>query len=553
MILNGAQILIEVLVEQGVDIIFGYPGGAVLNIYDELFDNEERIRHILTSHEQGAAHAADGYSRATGKTGVVLATSGPGSTNLVTGIATAFMDSIPMVAITGNVNTDSIGKDCFQEVYTAGITLPITKHNFVVREVSKLADTLREAFKIANSGRPGPVLVDIPKDLTLAKCEFYPQEPLNIDNVYVPDDQQLNTVAEAINNSERPLLYYGGGVISSGAYEQILDLVKIGNIPAIHSVMGKGIMPYDNPMNLGMIGMHGSVAAMLAVKKTDLLIAVGARFSDRTANNGENFVDNAKIIQIDIDDCEVNKNIPADYSVIGDVRKVLKALLPKIETKERSIWIEEIADMKNQDYIPIDTEDRLKPHQIIEDIYQLCPDNLIVTTDVGQHQMWAAQYCKSEQPRSFLTSAGLGTMGFGYGAAIGAKLGCPNHTVVHITGDGSFHMNMNEVPTAVTYSLPIITIVMNNNALGMVRQLQKVYCNSRFSSTLLQKQTDYVKLADAFGALGFRAKTPKEFKLALKEALKSNRPCIIECPIDCEEQVLPMMPAGATVDDIIIE
>lgn len=549
--LSGAQILIEVLLEHGVETVFGYPGGAVLNIYDALYENRHRINHILTSHEQGAAHAADGYARSTGRTGVVIATSGPGATNLVTGIATAFMDSVPIVAVTGNVNMDLIGKDSFQEVYIAGITMPITKHNFVVRDVGQLAKVLRDAFRIAGSGRPGPVLVDIPKDITIAQCDFIPEKPQPAINSYIPDESLLAAVAMEINRSRRPLLYYGGGVISSGACQQVRQLSLQGCIPAIHSIMGIGVMRNDDPMNLGMVGMHGTRSASQSVKEADLLIAIGARFSDRVATDSQAFAENAKIIHIDIDDCEVNKNVLIDYSIIGDVGNVLDHLLPHIIHKDRSKWLSRINSIKQWDLAPEDSDISLKPHRIIDDLYSMTSDDLIVTTDVGQHQMWAAQYSKSNRPRSFITSGGLGTMGFGYGAAIGAILGCPNHTVIHITGDGSFHMNMNEVSTAVTYRLPIITIVMNNDALGMVRQLQRVHCDSHYFATLLDKHTDYVKLADAFGALGFRAETPAQFRSALKEALCSNRTCIIECTIDREELVLPMIPAGKSVDDII--
>lgn len=552
--ISGSQILVEVLVEQGVDTVFGYPGGAVLNIYDALYLNQDRIRHITTAHEQGAAHAADGYARATGKTGVVIATSGPGATNLVTGIATAYMDSVPMVAITGNVSTDLIGRDSFQEVYIAGITMPITKHNMMVRRVEELADTLREAFRIAQSGRPGPVLVDIPKDVTAAMCEFvHKPVPAKKGPVHRYTAEQLQAAADAINRSEKPVIYFGGGVAISGAGDELLALMKKASIMACHSMMGTGVLCYDEPMNLGMVGMHGRVTSSLAIEQCDLLIAIGARFSDRVATNKGHFAPHAEIVHIDIDDAEINKNVPIQFSLVGDVEEVLQDLLPLVKENDHPAWMEKIEQWKERDYVPQDAVDRLKPHQIMEIIAELAGPEAILVTDVGQHQMWAAQYCKRTHPRSFLTSGGLGTMGFGYGAAIGAQVACPERPVVHITGDGSFHMNLNELCTTVSYALPVITVVMNNTVLGMVRQWQTAFYEKRYSNTTLNRKTDYVKLADAFGAQGYHTQTPEQFRTALQKALQHKGPSVIECLIDKDERVLPMIPPGGTVDDIMVD
>ena len=462
---NGSEIIMEVLLEQGVDTIFGYPGGAVLNIYDALYKYADRIRHILTAHEQGASHAADGYARATGKPGVVIATSGPGATNLVTGIATAFMDSIPMVAITLNVSTDLLGKDSFQEVYITGITMPITKHNFVVRDVTKLADTLRYAFEIATTGRPGPVLVDIPKDVSAAICEYEPKpRSVKRETPSTIDEEQLAAVAKLLNQSKRPVMLYGGGVLASNASSSVKQLIKKAKIPSCHTIMGTGVLPCGDPYNLGIIGMHGSVSASRAVQRADVLLAVGARFSDRVATNAGKFAAGSKIIHIDIDPAEINKNVTIDYSIIGDVRAVFEKLLPMIDEKHDESWLAEIQELRSKrEYRPKDCGD-LKPHQIIRDIYDIFGKDIVMTTDVGQHQMWAAQYSRAEEPRNFLTSGGLGTMGYGYGAAIGAACGRPDTKIVHVTGDGSFHMNLNELCTSVSHQLPITTVLFNNNA-----------------------------------------------------------------------------------------
>jgi len=551
---NGSQILMEVLLEQGVDTIFGYPGGAVLNIYDALFDYKDRIRHILTAHEQGAAHAADGYARATGKTGVVLATSGPGATNLVTGIATAYMDSIPMVAITGNVGSNLLGKDSFQEVYITGITMPITKHNYVVRDVTQLADTLRSAFRIAKSDRPGPVLVDIPKDVTAAICEFTKLAPVEAKRPPVADPQDLKEIAELINKSKRPVILYGGGVVASGAAESVSALIRKSQMPNCHTIMGTGVLAYGSPLNLGLIGMHGNVSSTRAVEKADLLLAVGMRFSDRVATNAEKFARSPKIVHIDIDPAEINKNVQIDYSIVGDVKEVFEDLLPMVEEQNRHEWAEEIAKIQARvDYQPLSCDDALKPPQVITDIYDILGEDIIMATDVGQHQMWAAQYSRASDPRRFLTSGGLGTMGFGYGAAIGASCAFPGKQVVHVTGDGSFHMNLNELCTSVSENLPIITVIFNNQVLGMVHQWQKCFYHSRYSFTEPQRKTDFVRVAEAFGAKGVRCFTPEEFHAALKAAAGNPGPTVIELMMCTDERVFPMIPAGLTIDDVIME
>ena len=552
--LNGSQILIETLLEQGTDTIFGYPGGAVLNIYDELYKYSDRIRHILTAHEQGASHAADGYARATGKVGVVLATSGPGATNLVTGIATAYMDSIPMVAITGNVGTPLIGRDSFQEVYIAGITMPITKHNFVVRNVEELADTIRLAFEIAMSGRPGPVLIDIPKDVTAAVCEFEHKPAAKPRPHPAIQHDQIKQMAEMINASERPVIFYGGGVIASEASELLGQLIHRADVPACQSIMGIGALPTDDPLNLGIIGMHGWVSAGRAVDKADLLIALGTRFSDRVATKMGDFATGAKIVQVDIDPAEVNKNVTVDHSVIGDVRDVLEAVLPLIHHGDHTPWKQQIAVWKERmDYKPKDDDSTLRPHQIMRKIDELIGEDDIVATDVGQHQMWAAQFAGRRKPRTFLTSGGLGTMGYGYGAAIGAQIAQPARRVIHVTGDGSFHMNLQEMCTAVSYHLPVITVVVNNTVLGMVRQWQTSFYGHRYSATDPHRQTDFVKLAEAFGAKGLRCHTLAEFEACMKEALAADGPVIIDAVIDKDERVLPFIPAGQTIRNVVID
>lgn len=554
MVKNGAEILIDALAEQGVDTIFGYPGGAVLNIYDALYKNSDRIRHILTAHEQGAAHAADGYARATGKVGVCLATSGPGATNLVTGIATAYMDSIPMVAITGNVGTSLIGRDSFQEVYIAGITMPITKHNFVVRDVEELADTVRDAFRIAASGRPGPVLIDIPKDITAAKCEFIPKGKVEINETYEISDEELQTVADMIAASERPMIYYGGGVETSDAGNMLLQLQRKADIPSAHTMMAIGCIPDTEPLSLGMIGMHGTVSAAWAVERCDLLVCIGARFSDRVATNTKRFAPSAKVIHVDIDNAEINKNIGVDYAIVSDAETFLEKVMPYIKEAKHDAWRAQITEWQTKlDYVPKDDESVIHPHQLLRTVAEETPEDTIIATDVGQHQLWSAQYNGRKHVRQFLTSGGLGTMGFGYGAALGAQVAFPDRTVVHITGDGSFHMNLNEICTAVSYNLPVITIIMNNRVLGNVRQWQTMFYGSRYSQTDPHRKTDYVKLADAFGARGFRVSNIAELRDALREAMKRTGPVLIDAQIDKDERVLPMIPAGGTVDDLVTE
>lgn len=550
--LNGSDIIAEVLLEHGVDTVFGYPGGAVLNIYDALYKYRDKIHHVLTAHEQGASHAADGYARATGKTGVVIATSGPGATNLVTGIATAYMDSVPMVAITGNVGTSLIGRDAFQEVYITGITMPITKHNFMVQDISELAPILREAFKIANSGRKGPVLVDIPKDITAAVTEFEAVKPEPIADTTVLDADKLKAVAKLINAAKRPVLELGGGVVSSEATEITRAFVEKTGIPTCHTLMAAGVLGYDEPLNYGLVGMHGSLVTNKAIDEADLLIAVGTRFSDRVALNTDRFASRAKVVQIDIDQSEINKNVMVDAYLTGDVKTILTALLPMVKTAEHSEWIRTLDIYKQADYIPQDDPDRITPHELVRAICEGTDKETVYVTDVGQHQMWAAQYIHHTGARNFLTSGGLGTMGYGYGAAIGAQFAYPEKRVVHITGDGSFHMNLNEACTAVSNNLPIITVIFDNRVLGMVRQWQTCFYGKRYSQTDPERKTDFVKVIEGFGGKGYRATTLAEFKAAYKQAQQDNCPVWIDCTIDKDDRVLPLIPAGKTVDDIII-
>ena len=549
--LTGSEIVMEVLLEQGVDTVFGYPGGTALNIYDELYKYSDRIRHVLTAHEQGAAHAADGYARATGKTGVVMSTSGPGATNLVTGIATAWMDSTPVVAICSNVPDSLIGKDTFQEISIVGVTMPITKHNFFVNDIEELADTLREAFQIANSGRKGPVLVDITKDVTAAVCEYQKKKPLPLRKPPVVPKQDVEEIANMINNCEKPVIYAGGGIVASGAWEELLKLVKKADIPVVHTLMATGVIGKDKH-NLGMIGMHGSVAANRAVDQADLVIALGARFSDRVALNAEKFARRARIVQVDIDISEINKNVLVDKAVTGDIKLFLKNLLPLVNKTVHNEWKDRVRGWKMKEHIAeMDPDASLKPSEIFEILNDIGGKETIYATDVGQHQMWAAQYLNHYQPRKFITSGGLGTMGFGYGAAIGARIGCPHERVIHITSDGSFHMNMNECCTAVSNKLPIITVILNNKVLGMVYQWQTLFYGHRYAATTPERQTDYVKVAEGFGAKGFKAETPEEFREVLKKALRSKVPVWIDCRISREEMVLPMIPGGKSVDDMI--
>ena len=532
----------------------GYPGGAVLNLYDELYKNSDRIRHVLTAHEQGASHAADGYARATGRTGVVLATSGPGATNLVTGIATAYMDSVPMVAFTGNVATTLLGKDSFQEAYIEGITMPITKHNYTVRRVEDLADTMRAAFRIAQSGRKGPVLVDIPKDVTAAVCEFTPKEPELIRTVTSYNEEDVQKAAAMINEAKRPIVYFGGGVRSAAGCQPLRDLLTKADIPATYTLMAAGVLSYGEEHNLGLLGMHGCYTANKAIDEADLVIAVGTRFSDRVALNPDAFAKRAKIIQIDIDPSELGKNVDIDLSLTGDASYVLQAILPHVKEAKHADWMDQIHAWQAMDYKPVDSDTELKPHQIINEICEQAGPEAVYVTDVGQHQMWAAQYLHHTKSRGFLTSGGLGTMGFGYGAAIGAQMALGRDArVVMLTGDGSFHMNLNEGCTAVSYDLPIITVIFNNQVLGMVRQWQTTFYEKRYSDTDPHRKTDFVKLAEAFGAKGYRATTPAEFKVAFTDAMKQQGPSWIDCRIGKDEKVLPMIPGGGTIEDIIME
>ena len=546
--LTGSQIVVECLKEQHVDTVFGYPGGTILNIYDELYKQQDSIRHILTSHEQGASHAADGYARATGKVGVVLATSGPGATNLVTGIATAYMDSIPLVAITCNVGVSLLGKDSFQEVDIAGITMPVTKYSLIVKDITQLAYQLRRAFRIARSGRPGPVLVDITKDVTAAVCEYTPEEPYHV--LPVTDtirEKDLTKAAEMIERSERPVIFVGGGAISSGAYEEVRELAARIQAPVCDSLMGKGAFPGTDPLYMGMLGMHGTKTANNAVHKCDLLIALGCRFSDSDTGKTSMFAHQAKIIHMDIDAAEINKNVIVDASVVGDLKESLTRLLKKIKPADHSEWIEQVTAYRDEHPLKYDYP-RLTGPYVIRKLYEIAGDNAIITTDVGQHQMWAAQYFSYTKPRTFLTSGGLGTMGYGFGAAMGAKTAFPEKTVVNIGGDGCFRMNMNEVISAVRNGINVIEIVMNNEVLGMVRQWQHLFYGERYSHTVLNDGCDFVKIAEGMGALGIRVEEPEQVEDAIRTAIAAERPVVIDCRIHRDDMVFPMAPAGKPIE-----
>lgn len=550
--LTGSQLVAEILLEHGVDTVFGYPGGTALNLYDTLYEYRDKIRHILTAHEQGAAHAADGYSRATGKTGVVFATSGPGATNLVTGIATAFMDSIPMIAITANVPDSLIGRDAFQEICITGVTMPITKHTFFVNKIEDLADAVRNAFRIANSGRKGPVLIDITKDVTAAKIDYKPAKPMPLNPPPVFNKESVQEVAAMINAAERPIVYFGGGVAASKAGPELRQLLETADIPATYTLMAAGILGYDNKRNLGLIGMHGSIAANRAVDRADLIIALGARFSDRVALNPEKFGKKAHKIQVDIDTSEINKNVLVDVGISADIKEFLTALLPLIKKNDHADWVSQSTEWKKKTGDVKSQDAELHPSEIIQSICDMTDKETIYVTDVGQHQMWAAQYLKHEKTEDFITSGGLGTMGFGYGAAIGAQIGCPEKRVIHFTGDGSFHMNLNEACTAVSQDLPIITVIMNNRVLGMVYQWQTSFYGKRYAATTPERKTNFPKLAEAFGAKGFSASNPAEFEEVFKKALQEKGPVWIDCTISREERVLPMIPGGGTIEDMII-
>ncbi len=551
---TGAEIVMEVLLDHGVDTVFGYPGGAALFTYDALYKYQDKIKHVLTAHEQGAAHAADGYARSTGKTGVVFATSGPGATNLVTGIATAYMDSIPLVAITANVPTAMIGRDAFQEIYITGITMSITKHNFLVNRVEDLEHALREAFRIAHTGRKGPVLVDITKDATAALFEYENKRPLEIPEHpnHLPQEV-IEEVAEMLNRAERPVLYVGGGAAASGASEIIAQLIGKADIPVTHTMMAAGIVGYENPRNLGMLGMHGSVAANKSIDKSDLVLALGTRFSDRVALNPEKFAPDAKIIQVDIDRSEINKNVLVDKAIISDVKAFLVKLLPLVEEKKHEDWMERIEKWRGKLSQPKGEGCYLCPDDLIGTICDMTDKETIYVTDVGQHQMWAAQYLRHYNTRAFLTSGGLGTMGYGYGAAIGAQTGNPDKRVIHLTGDGSFHMNMNEACTAVSNQLPIISVIFDNRVLGMVYQWQNSFYEGRFSQTMPERSTNFAKVAEGFGAKGYRVETISQFQEVFAQALQEKGPVWIDCAIDRCEKVLPMIPNGGTVADMILD
>ncbi len=546
--LTGSQIVMECLLEQGVDTVFGYPGGTILNIYDELYKYSDKIKHYLTSHEQGAAHAADGYARATGKVGVVMATSGPGATNLVTGIATAYMDSVPMVAITANVVLPLLGKDTFQEVDIAGVTMPITKHGYIVKNVADLAPTLRKAFAIARSGRPGPVLVDITKDVTAAKTEFVPAEPYELEIPVRFDDEDIKKAIELIESSERPYIYTGGGTVISGASKELHTFAKLIDAPVCDTLMGKGGFDGTDPLYTGMIGMHGTKTSNFGVSKCDLLIAVGARFSDRVVGNASKFAAGAKVLHIDIDPAEINKNIKTDAAVIGDVKEILSILNEKLTKQSHPEWIAQINAYKEQYPLKYD-ENTLTCPFVIEKLYEVTKGKAIVTTDVGQHQMWAAQFYKYTEPRTFLSSGGLGTMGYGLGACIGAKVGRPEKCVVNIAGDGCFRMNMNELATASRYDIPIIQIVINNSVLGMVRQWQTLFYGGRYSNTVLTDKVDFCKVAEGLGCKAYRVTKTDEVESVLTEAIASKAPCMIEVVIDSDDKVFPMVPAGAAIEE----
>ena len=547
--LTGSEIVVECLKEQGVDTVFGYPGGTILNIYDALYKHSSEINHILTSHEQGAAHAADGYARATGKVGVCLATSGPGATNLVTGIATAYMDSVPMVAITANVNLPLLGKDTFQEVDIAGVTMPITKHGYIVKNVEILADTIRKAFHIAKSGRPGPVLVDITKDVTAAMCEYTPVVPKEPERVNRYNEEEMQKVLELIAQAKKPYIYLGGGAIISGAAKEVAEFAELIDAPVCDTLMAKGAFDGRSERYTGMIGMHGTKTSNLGVSQCDLLIALGARFSDRVIGNPKRFAENAKVVHIDIDPAEINKNIRVDASLVGDLKTVLSDLNQRLTNKDNGEWMQTIHKMKETYPLKYDNEMLSCPY-IIEEIDRITEGDAIITTDVGQHQMWAAQYYKYTKPRTFLSSGGLGTMGYGLGACIGAQVGQPDKICINIAGDGCFRMNMNELACASRYNIPIIQVVINNHVLGMVRQWQTLFYGKRYSQTVLNDKVDFCKVAEGLGCTAIRVTKKEEVAPAIKKAISLKAPVLIECVIPEDDKVFPMVPAGAPISEV---
>lgn len=551
--LNGSQIIFECLLEQGVDTIFGYPGGTILNVYDALYHYKDKITHVLSSHEQGAAHAADGYARATGKVGVCFATSGPGATNLVTGIATANMDSIPMVFITCNVAVPLLGKDTFQEVDIAGIAMPISKHSFIVKDINDLASVIRRAFKIAQTGRPGPVIVDITKDVSADTIDFEPVTPELIQRkVDTIDQKSVEDVVTAIRKAKKPMIFVGGGAIISGAKEELMTFAKKIDAPVADSLMGKGAFDALDPYYTGMLGMHGTKTSNLSVSESDLLIVLGARFSDRVTGNTKTFARKSKIVHIDVDAAEINKNVIVDYSIVGDLKSVLEILNKKLEQQYHKEWIDKVIARKQA--LPLNyPKDRLTGPYVIERINELTNSEAVISTDVGQHQMWAAQYYKFREPRQFLTSGGMGTMGYGLGACIGAKVGCPDKTVINIAGDGCFRMNMNEIATATRYIIPIIEVVFNNHALGMVRQWQDLFYGKRYSQTILEDKVDYCKVAESMGAKAIRVTKKEEVDDAFKKAIEANEPYLIEVVIDHDDKVWPMVAPGGAIDEAFDE
>ena len=548
--LTGAEIVIECLKEQGVDTVFGYPGGAILNIYDALYKHQDEITHILTSHEQGASHAADGYARATGKVGVCLATSGPGATNLVTGIATAFMDSVPVVAITCNVGISLLGKDSFQEIDITGVTMPITKYNFIVKDVTKLAGVIRRAFAIAQTGRPGPVLIDITKNVTEARCEYEYQAPAPIERVMdTITEEAMDRAVEMIRKARKPFILVGGGAVISNASDELRAFAKKIQAPVADSLMGKGAFDGTDELYTGMVGMHGTKTSNFGITECDLLIVAGARFSDRVIGNASKFAKNAQILQIDVDPAEINKNVKVDACIIGDVKVVLRKLNARLDPMNHEEWVAHIERMKDMYPLRYDKSVLTGPY-VVEQIYEATKDkDTIIVTEVGQHQMWAAQYYKYKNPRTLLTSGGLGTMGYGLGAAIGAKMACKDKVVINVAGDGCFRMNMNEIATATRYNIPIIQVIINNHVLGMVRQWQTLFYGKRYSQTILNDSVDFVKLAEAMGAKAYRVTKKEEFLPVLQEAMELNIPCVIDCQINCDDKVFPMVPAGAPIED----
>lgn len=550
--MNGSEIVIACLKEQGVDTVFGYPGGTILNIYDALYKHQDEIRHVLTSHEQGAAHAADGYARATGKVGVCMATSGPGATNLVTGIATAYMDSVPLVAITANVNLPALGKDSFQEIDIVGVTMPITKHGFIVKNINDLAPTIRKAFKIAKTGRPGPVLVDITKDVTAAVCDYEPVNPAEPEKVVKFNDKDLTAVAEMLCKAKKPFIYVGGGAIISDASAEVAELAELLDAPVCDTLMGKGAFDGHSKRYTGMIGMHGTKASNLGVTECDLLVALGARFSDRVIGNPKKFAEGAKIVHIDVDAAEISKNICVDASLVGDLKTTLQKLNPLITKQNHEDWMQHIEDLKTRYPLGYDDSKLTCPY-IISEIDRITEGKAVITTDVGQHQMWAAQHYLYSKPRTFLSSGGLGTMGYGLGACIGAQVGRPDDICINIAGDGCFRMNMNELATASRYNIPIIQVVINNHVLGMVRQWQTLFYGKRYSQTVLNDAVDFCKVAEGLGCKAIKITKKEEVEPAFKEAIAAKAPVLIECIIEEDDKVFPMVPAGKPLSEVFDE